>query len=79
MMNALATDTDRGNMKRLMLYIGCLNINDFVSSTNSSFVFVTILKVSFIGLRAIIFYVLAFQYLYSSLDSLLDINDNVSS
>ena len=59
-MNALATD--RGNMKRKILYIGCLYINGFVSATNNSFVFVTIIKVSFIGLRAIIFYVLDFQY-----------------
>jgi hypothetical protein len=76
-MNALATD--RGNIKRLILYIGCLYINGFVSATNNSFVFVTIIQASFIGLRAIISYVLAFQYLYSSIDILLDINDNVSS
>jgi hypothetical protein len=66
MMNALVTD--RGNMKSYILYIGCLYINGFVTATNHSFVFVTFIQVSFIGLRAIIFYVLSFQYLYSSID-----------
>ena len=75
-MNALATD--RRNMKSLTLYIGCLYINGFVSATNNGFVFVNIIKVSFIGLGAIVFYVLAFQYLYSLIDILLEINDNVS-
>ena len=37
----------------------------------------TITNVSFTGHRAIIFYVLAFQYLYSSIDILLDINNMV--
>ncbi len=53
--------------------------NGFAFAKINSFVFVTIIKVSCIGLRAIIFYVLAFQYLYSSIDILLDINNNVSS
>ena len=41
--------------------------------------YLCIIKVSLVGLRAKIFYVLAFQYLYSSIDILLDINNYVPS
>jgi len=59
-MNALVTD--RGNMQSSRLFIGCRYINGIVSVTNNSFVLVTIIKVSFFGLRAIIFDVISFHY-----------------
>ena len=54
--------TDRGNMLSYRLYIGPLYINDFVCATNNSFVYVTIIRVLFIGLRAIIFDVLVITF-----------------